>query len=293
VEGYTAQQGERVVAHFNAVSTGYFDTLGIRLITGRDFNTRDTRDSPRVCIVNEAFVRQYLPDGLAVGRHIGLGPDPSARPDVEIVGVIGDAKYENLRDAAPRQVYIPFSQNLGSTGTVVYIRTTEDPAAFFGTVRSTLREMDATLPVYGMRTLEDQVDRSLLTERMIAMLAGAFGTLAMLLAMVGLYGVMSFTVARRAKEIGIRMALGAKANNVLGMMMREVAILMLGGIAIAVPVYLAVARYIRSQLYGIEPDDLINIAAVSLFVLAIGFISGYIPSRRALHVDPIRSLRYG
>ena len=292
VEGYTPQQGERVVAHFNAVSAGYFDTLQIRLIAGRDFNSRDTRDGPRVCIVNQAFVRQYFRDGLAVGRHIGVGPDLSARPDVEIVGVVGDAKYENLRDAAPRQVYIPFSQNLANTGAVVYVRTTEEPAAFFGTVRSTLNEMDSALPVYGMRTLEDQVDRSLLTERMIAILAAAFGTLATLLAMVGLYGVMSFTVARRAREIGIRMALGAQSNNVLRMMMREVAILMLGGIAIAVPAYIAVARYIRSQLYGIEPNDLLNIAAVSVFLFAIGFIAGYIPSRRALRVDPIRSLRY-
>ena len=292
VEGYTPQQGERVFAHFNAVSAGYFDTLQIRLIAGRDFNSRDTRDGPRVCIVNQAFVRQYFRDGLAVGRHIGVGPDLSARPDVEIVGVVGDAKYENLRDAAPRQVYIPFSQNLANTGTVVYVRTTEEPAAFFGTVRSTLNEMDSALPVYGMRTLEDQLDRSLLTERMIAILAGAFGTLATLLAMVGLYGVMSFTVARRAREIGIRMALGAQSNNVLRMMMREVAILMLGGIAIAVPAYIAVARYIRSQLYGIEPNDLLNIAAVSVFLFAIGFIAGYIPSRRALRVDPIRSLRY-
>jgi len=292
VEGYTPQQGERVAAHFNAVSAGYFDTLQIRLIAGRDFNSRDTRDGPRVCIVNQAFVRQYFRDGLAVGRHIGIGPDLSARPDVEIVGVVGDAKYENLRDVAPRQVYIPFSQNISNTGTVVYVRTTEEPVAFFGTLRSTLHEMDSALPVYGMRTLEDQVDRSLLTERMTATLAGAFGTLATLLAMVGLYGVMSFTVARRAREIGIRMALGAQANNVLSMMMHEVAILMLAGIAIAVPAYIAVARYLRSQLYGIEPNDLLNIAAVSVFLLAIGFIAGYIPSRRALRVDPIRSLRY-
>jgi putative ABC transport system permease protein len=292
VEGYTPPQGERVVAHFNAVSPGYFDTLGIRLIAGRDFSAGDTNDRPRVCIVNEGFASKYFPDGLAVGRHIGQSPDPTARPDIEIIGVVSDAKYENLRDAAPRQVYIPFFQNQAVVGTVVYVRTSEESSAFLGTVRSKVQEMDPALPLFGIRSLEDQVDRSLMTERMIATLASAFGTLATLLAMIGMYGVMSFTVARRAKEIGIRMSLGAQTRNVLGMMMREVAFLMVSGIAIAIPAYIALARYIRSQLYGIEAGDPVNIAAAALFLLAIGLTAGYIPSRRALRVDPIRSLRY-
>jgi ABC-type antimicrobial peptide transport system permease subunit len=159
-------------------------------------------------------------------------------------------------------------------------------------VRSKVQEMDPALPLFGMRTLEDQVDRSLMTERMIATLASAFGSLATLLAMIGMYGVMSFTVARRAKEIGIRISLGAQAKNVLGMMMREVAFLMLSGIAIAIPTCIALARYIRSQLYGIDAGDPTNITAAALVLLAIGLIAGYIPSRRALRVDPIRSLRY-
>src|SRR5262249_5737121 len=183
-------------------------------------------------------------------------------------------------------------QNMGIGGTVVYVRTAQDPSAFYGTVRSTIENMDAALPVVGMRTLRDQVDRSLMTERMIATLAAEFGSLATLLAMIGLYGVMSFTVARRAREIGIRLSLGAQAKNVLGMMMREVAILMLSGILIAVPAYIGLARYIRSQLFGIEAGDPINLAIAALFLLAVGLLAGYIPSRRALRVDPVRSLRY-
>jgi predicted permease len=292
VEGYTSHQGERVIAYYNAVSPGYFDTLGIRLIAGRDFGARDTRESPKVCIINEAFARQYFPHGFAIGRHIGQNPDPAAKPDIEIVGVVADAKYDNLRDDVRGQVYIPQAQNLGNSGAIVYLRTVGDPAALIPSVRSTLQSMNPNLPIYEMRTLEDQADRNLLTERMIAALASGFGTLATILAVIGLYGVMSFTVARRTREIGIRVSLGAQSKNVLSLMMREVVILIVIGIAIAVPAYLAVAGYIKSQLYGIAPNNPLNIAAATLTLLAIGLLAGYIPSRRALRIDPVSTLRY-
>jgi predicted permease len=291
VEGYKAQQGENMNPHFNAVSSGYFATLGIPIIAGRDFNAKDLSNGPKVCIVNETFARKYFPRGLAVGRHLGEGNDAGTKTNIEIVGVVGDAKYDNLRDVTPRQVFTPVSQMEANTQTTVYVRTAEDPAAFFGTVRSALRQMDENLPVYAMRTLEDQVDRNLVTERMIATLSSAFGSVATILAMIGLYGVMSFTVARRAREIGIRITLGAQPNNVFRMMMREVGILMLSGIAIAIPAYIALARYIRSQLYGIEPGDPLSIAAAAVLLLTIGLIAGYIPSRRAVRVDPIQVLR--
>jgi predicted permease len=294
VEGYKAAQNESTFVYFNMVSPGYFDTLGIPVIAGRDFDTRDATNldptfRARVCIVNETFVRKYFPDGRAVGRRVGIGIDPGTPTNIEIIGVVRDTKYDKLRGDTPTQMFMPL---FVSPGTVVYVRTAGDPAALFGTVRAALREMDENLPIFAMRTLEEQVDRSLLTERMIATLSSAFGSVATLLALVGLYGVMSFTVARRAREIGIRISLGAQANNVLGMMMREVAIVMLLGIAIAIPAYMALARYIRSQLYGIEPGDPLHIAAAALFLLVIGLIAGYIPSRRALRVDPIRVLRY-
>jgi predicted permease len=292
IEGYTRHQDERVIAYYNAVSPGYFDTLGIRLIAGRDFGARDTRESSKVCIINEAFARQYFPDGVTIGRHIGQSFDPAAKPNVEIVGVVADSKYDNLREDAPRQVYIPQAQNLGNSGAVVYLRTARNPAALIASVRATLHSMDPNLPIYEMRTLEDQADRNLLTERMIAALAAGFGTLATILAMIGLYGVMSFTVARRTREIGIRVSLGAQSKNVLSLMMREIVILIVIGIAIAVPAYLAVAGYIRSQLYGIAPNNPLNIAAATLTLLAIGLLAGYIPSRRALRIDPVSILRY-
>ena len=295
VEGYTPQPDDRMFTHFNAVSNGYFNTMGIPIISGRDFDARDTTNLDpnnllRACIVNESFARKYFPDGRAVGRHIGMGNRPGTPTNIEIVGVVRDSNYDKLRGDIPAQMFVPIV--LGTPATVVYMRSAATPASLFETVRSTVRELDANLPLFGMRTMEEQVDRSLVTERMIATLSGAFGTVATLLALIGLYGVMAFTVARRTREIGIRISLGAQANNVLGMMMREVVVVMLAGIAIAIPAYMGVARFIRSQLFGIEPGDPFHIAAAALFLLVIGLVAGYIPSRRALRVDPIRVLRY-
>jgi predicted lysophospholipase L1 biosynthesis ABC-type transport system permease subunit len=243
-----------------------------------------------VCIINETFARKYFPIGQAVGNHVGMGTNPGTPTNIEIVGVVRDAKYDNLRSDTPTQMFVPIGS--AAPGTVVYVRTTVEPAALFGAVQATVRHLDENLPLFAMRTLEEQVDRSLVAERMIATLSSAFGSLATQLALIGLYGVMSFAVATRAREIGIRISLGAQATNVLGLMMREVAVVMLTGIAIAIPVYMALAHYIRTQLYGIEPADPIHIAAAALFLFAVGLIAGYIPSRRALRVDPIRVLRY-
>jgi predicted permease len=288
VEGHTSQD-ENVFTYFNMVSAGYFDTLRIPLLAGRDFDERDAANPQRVCIINETFARKFFQNGLAVGRHIGMGVAPGTPTDIEIIGVVRDSKYDNLRAETPIQMFVPIR---GDAGTVAYVRTSVEPAALFGAIRSTVQHMDPDLPIYAMRTMEEQVDRNLITERMIATLSSAFGTLATLLALIGLYGVMSFLVAQRAREIGIRVSLGARATHVLGMMMREVIVVMLGGIAIAIPIYVALAGYMRSQLYGIEPTDPLYIGAAGLFLFAVGLIAGYIPSRRALRVDPIRVLRY-
>jgi predicted permease len=295
IEGYTPRPDESTFTHFNAISSGYFSTLGTPLLDGRDFDERDTTNIDRnnllrVCIVNEAFARKYFADGRALGRHVGMGNRPGTQTNIEIVGVVRNASYDKLRGDMPAQIFVPMV--IAAPTGVVYVRSSIAPEALFETVRSTVREMDANLPLFDMRTLEQQVDRSLVTDRMIAVLSSAFGTLATLLALIGLYGVMAFTVTRRAREIGIRVSLGAQASNVLGMMMREVCIVMLAGIAIAIPVYIAIARFIRSQLYGIQPNDPFHIAAAAVALFVIGLIAGLVPSRRALRVDPIRVLRY-
>jgi predicted permease len=288
IEGHTSQD-ENVFTYFNMVSSRYFDTLRIPLLAGRDFDERDAANPQRVCIINETFARKFFQGGLAVGRHIGMGVAPGTQTNIEIIGVVRDSKYDNLRSETPIQMFVPMR---GNPGTVVYVRTGVEPVSLFGTIRSIVQHKDPDLPIFAMRTMEDQVDRNLITERMIATLSSAFGTLATLLALIGLYGVMSFVVTQRTREIGIRVSLGARGTHVLGMMMREVVFVMLSGIAIAIPIYVALASYMRSQLYGIEPTDPFYIGAAGLFLLAIGLLAGYIPSRRALRVDPIRVLRY-
>ena len=297
VEGYTPRPDELVFTHFNAISSGYFTTLGIPLLSGRDFDARDTANigpdnALRSCIVNEAFARKYFSDGQALGRHIGMGNQPGTQTTIEIVGVVRNSSYDKLRGDIPAQMFIPFVRRLGAPATVVYLRTTADPATLFDAIRPTVRDMDDNLPLFSVRTMEEQIDRSLVTERMIATLSSAFGAVATVLALIGLYGVMAFAVARRSREIAIRVSLGARKSNVLGMMMREVAVVMFAGIAIAVPAYIGFARFIRSQLYGVQPDDPFHIAAAALFLLAVGLIAGYIPSRHALRVDAIQVLRY-
>lgn len=290
VEGYKAQQGENMNPHFNAVSPGYFATMGIPLLAGRDFTVADAKEKEaKVCIVNETFARKYFPQGNAVGHHIGQGNDPGTKTEIEIVGVIGDAKYDSMRDTIPRQVFLPYSQG-GSA--VVYVRTTQNPSIFFGAVRAMMREIDPNLPIHSMRTLQDQVARNLITERMIASLSGSFGFLATILAVIGLYGVMSFSVARRSREIGIRVTLGARPGNVVRMVMREVGFLLVAGVVIAIPAYIGLSRFIRSQLYGIDAGDPLTIVSAATLLLTVGLIAGYIPSRRAVRVDPIKVLRH-
>jgi predicted permease len=290
VEGYEPPANEPLFTHFNMVSPRYFETLGIPVLAGREFDTRDRiPDRATVAIVNETFARKYFTDGRALGRHIGMGNAPGTTTNIEIVGIVRDSKYDKLRGDTPAQMFVPLAP---AGGTVVYVGSTGEPGALFGSIRAAIREMDPNLPLYGVRTLQDQVDQSLVTERLIATLSTAFASVATLLALIGLYGVMTYTVARRAREIGIRVSLGARAANVLFLMMREAVTLIATGLAIAIPLYIAVSHYIRAQLYGIEPDDPLHITAAAVFLLVIGLLAGYIPSRRALKVDPMHVLRY-
>lgn len=292
VEGYRSKEGEDMNPHFNAVSPGFFETLQVPIIQGRDFSERDNNDTPKICIVNEIFARKYFPDGLAVGRHIGQGGDSATKVDIEIVGVVKDMKYENLRDNPPRQVFVPLLPVKRVSGVTYYVRTSANPAQFYTTVRSTLRSMDSNLPLYGMRTLQDQLDRSLVTERMIATLSSAFGILATVLAIIGLYGVMTSTITKRSREIGIRMALGAQPQAVIRLVLAEVLVLVAAGVALALPAYFALARFVQSQLYGITISDASTLIAATILISGVALLAGFLPARRAARVDPIQVLRY-
>jgi predicted permease len=287
----------------NAVSPGYFKTMGIPLLAGRDFDDRDVRfeaadpkaDGPppyKVAIVNDSYAKHYFGDRNPVGRHIGFGTNPGTKTPIEIIGVVKDAKYSGVRDDIPRQVFFAFMEDDFAGGAVMYVRTMSRTDAAFGSIRQVVRQLDANIPIYNLRTLDHQIDQSLLNDRIIATLSAAFGVLATLLAVIGLYGVMAYTVARRTREIGVRMALGAVAGDVVWLVMREVVVLVAIGVAGGLAASLALTRYVQSQLFGVTRTDPATMALAALGLAVVACLAGYIPAVRASRSDPMHALRY-
>jgi predicted permease len=302
IEGYEPKPGENMNPFCNAVSPGYFKTLGISLLAGRDFDDRDVSFEPgdpeaqvpayKVAIVSENFARHYFKDQSPIGRHIGFGGNPGTKTPIEIIGVVKDAKYTGVRDEIPRTVYFAFMENAFAGGAVMYVRTAARPEAAFGSIRQAMQQLDPNIPMYNTRTLEAQADQSLLNERLVATLSSAFGVLATLLAVIGLYGVMAFTVARRTREIGVRMALGAVQGDVIWLVMREVVILVGSGMLLGLAGAWALSRYVSSQLYGVGGTDPVTIVAAVAILGGVALLAGYIPARRATRVNPVLALRY-
>ncbi|SPE34951.1 conserved membrane hypothetical protein [Candidatus Sulfopaludibacter sp. SbA6] len=291
IEGYLAKPGEDMAPWYNAVTPGYFEAMGMHLLAGRDFSAKDDMKAPRVAIVNASFARHYFGDRPAVGHRMGQGTDPGTPTDMEIVGVVNDTRYENLRTDIHREYFVCGLQR-ELYGPTVYVRTEREPESAFHSIRAAVRELDPNLPIIDMKTLEHQLDESLVTERMIATLSAIFGVLATALAIIGLYGVMAYMVARRSREIGIRMALGARSGNVVWLIMREVLVLVAAGVACGLPAAYGLTRVIRAQLYGVEPTDPLSIALATLLLSGVALMAGYLPARRAAGYDPVRVLRY-
>lgn len=246
VEGYNPSQREkRSAPYMNNISPGYFDTMGVPIVEGRDFTVGDTQEVkhgdapdswvPAFVIVNETFAKRFLAGRDPIGRRIGFGIDPGTKTDMEIIGVVKDIKYTNLRDEIPPQAFLPYLARRYAGDMTVYLRTTLDENQVFSAARSKVRELDANVPLFAMRSETTQLSNSLKTERLIASLSAVFGLLAVSLAAVGLYGVMAYSVTRRTREIGIRMALGAIQGNVIWMVMREVLVLVMLGILAGLP----------------------------------------------------------
>ncbi len=288
VEGHHAKDGEDMQAFMNAISPGYFATMGIPLLEGRDFDRRDVRQDAKVAIVNEKFARHFFGDRSPIGRHLGHGR-PGGKLEIEIVGMVADSLYEGPREGIRRQVFVP---DWGKDSAAFYVRGSLPSSALYGAVRAAVKRLDPAMPIYELKTLGRQLDESLLSERLIALLSAGFGLLATLLATVGLYGVMAFAVARRTKELGLRMALGAARGNVIWMVMREVLLLLGIGLAVGIPTAAALGTLVSTQLYGVKAQDP-WIAGGSVVVLAaVGVIAGMIPALRASRIDPILALRY-
>jgi predicted permease len=295
VEGHQAKNGEDMQAFMNAVSPGYFQTMKTPFLEGRDFKDSDRWDvtgSDRdagVAIVNRRFAEYFFPGRSAVGKRIGPDVGPAPKLSVEIVGVVADSLYEGPREGVHRQVFVP---NRGKNSAAFYVRTLTPSATSYSAVRSAVRQLDAAIPVYGMKTVESQLDETLLTDRLIAMLSAGFGLLATLLATVGLYGVMAFVVARRRKELGIRLALGAQPGFVMWLVMREVLLLLAIGLAFGIPAAMGLGRYVAAQLYGIQAHDPAIAGSTVALLTMVSAAAGLIPAQRASRIDPILALRH-
>ena len=288
VEGHQAKDGEDMQAYMNMLSPGYFSTMKIPLLEGRDLRPGEAADPPHVAIVNRRFAEHFFPGKSALGRHLGFGDRPGTKLDIEIVGVAADSLYEGPREGVRRQVFLP---SWGKNGATFYARTRTASATAFTQIRGELHALDAGIPVYQMKTVEGQLDETLLTDRLIAMLSAGFGLLATVLASVGLYGVMAFVVARRRKEMGLRLALGADPGHVVWLVMQEVLVLLGLGLAVGVPAAIGLGRLVSTQLYGIQPNDpWLALATVALLAF-VSATAGFIPAYRAGRTDPNLALR--
>src|SRR5262245_61607527 len=294
----TIQTNERSTTdrsvRLNAVSPGFFATLGIRLIAGRDFDERDSRPlgeaGYRSAIVNQSFAKRYLAGRSPLGTRIGQGSGPDVKPNIQVVGVVADFSYRGLREES-EQAYFPIFEGERSGGTF-YVKVRGTPEVAFQSIRTIVHNADPALPITYFRTLDEQVNRSLSTERMLAALAGSFGTLALLLSLVGLYGVMSFVVTQRTREIGIRLALGATRRSAIWLVLRDALVMIAAGTALAVPCVWALGRLVELQLYDVKPTDPGTILAATLVLCSTALGAAVIPARRASAVNPTDALRF-
>ncbi|HLK68602.1 MAG TPA: ABC transporter permease [Bryobacteraceae bacterium] len=293
----TMQTDHRTVSdgiiNFNAVSPGFFSTLGVRVLAGRDFDQSDSHPpgeiGPRSAIVNQAFVKRYLAGRDPLGVLIARGGSSDVKPNCRIVGVVSDMSYRGLRDNS-EQVFFPLFEH-DDTGATFYIRVRGAPEQAIPSIRRLVRQDDPRLPILWFRTLDDQVNRSLYTERMLAALSGSFGALALLLSLIGLYGVMSFVVTRRTREIGIRLALGATRVSALRLVLRDAVTMIAAGVALALPCIAALGKLIQSQLFGVTATDPATLAGAAVVLAAGALAAAFIPAWRVSNVSPTDALR--
>jgi len=291
VEGFEAGPDTNTNASFNGVGPGYFKTMGIPLMMGREFARSDAFGTPKVAIVNQAFVKKFNLGGAPLGKRFALG-GPAAKPDIEIVGIAQDAKYSDVKREVPPQYFLPYRQEERLGYAFFYVRTAVPPEQLLSTIPTVLRKLDASLPLGDIKTLETQIRENVAQDRVISTLSLAFAVLATVLAAIGLYGVLAYTVSQRTREFGLRMALGADGGRVRGMVLKQVAVMALIGGAIGLVVAVGVGRLAESLLFQMKGYDplVMGASVVALGVVAMG--AGFIPALRASKIDPMNALRY-
>ena len=288
VEGYTPREGERMSTDATWVSSDYFKALEIPFVSGRDFDERDRIGAPKVVIVNEKMAKYFFGTTDVIGKRIGL----DSVPDRTIIGVVKDAQYVNLRESVRRHFYIPTTQEETLTGLTLHVKTRADTSVVAEQLRAELKALDPHLPLYNIKSLSTEIDESLVQERLVTWLSAAFGLLATLLTALGLYGVLTFSVARRTREIGIRVALGAQRRDVFRLIMVRGVVLVVVGVAVGVAASIAFSRLLSALLFGVTPNSVTTLAAVSAGLIAVALLACYLPARRATKVDPLVALRY-
>ena len=293
IPGRTLNQGPFRSVHLLYCSDSFLSTMHIAVVLGRDLSGEDRAGAPLVAVVNEAFAREYLGGENPIGIRIVLGEKPKVGDQpIEIVGVARDAHYSSVRADVPPTAYIPFMQHIDHLDRMAFaIRTNVQPLAIASAVRKRFAERDPSLPVAEMRTMDDQVSESIHTERLFAGLVSGFGALASLLAAIGLFGVMAYSVARRTREIGIRLALGATPGGVRWMVLREGMVIVAVGLAVGLPSALALSRLVETMLYGLKPHDAASFTLAALVMAGIAAAAAWSPARRASGTDPVAALR--
>ncbi|MGB8475959.1 MAG: ABC transporter permease [Candidatus Acidiferrum sp.] len=278
--------------NYESVSPGYFSTLGVPLLAGRELTEADGATAPKVAIASESMVKRFFPGRDPLGMHFAFGGGNKVKPDIEIVGVVKDVKQAHVNGAVEPYVYVPYAQVPKVAAMTFYVRSTRDPLLLGTALQGEVRQMDPNLPVYDLKTMDRVVDEDLFSARMVAVLSASFAGLAGLLAALGIYGVLAYVVVQRTREIGIRMALGAVASQVRLLIIKEVGLMVLIGVAVGLPAAYGLARFSESLLYGVHAGDPAVYAAGLALIALIALAACFLPARRATRVDPLVALRY-
>jgi predicted permease len=291
VEGLVPKKDEDMDSRFDHIGPGYFSTMGITIVMGRELGPQDT-NGIHTAVINQTFEKRFFHGTNPIGKHV-RDTYPGNPTDMEVVGVVADAKYNSLREQSVPRIYAALFNPMWDQNAAVYeVRTYADPAAVSTALRQAVQETSESLPPITIHTMSGLVDESLQTDRFIEKLSGAFGVLALVLASIGLYGIMAYTVARRTRDIGIRLALGAEPGNVLRQVLVETLALVLIGVAIGVPAAVGGSYFVRSMLYGLGVADPVALTLAALMLVSVAALAGFLPARRASKVDPMVALRY-
>jgi predicted permease len=285
------RHSDAVRVQTNCVGVAFFQTMGIPVLRGRGFNDGDTASSPKIAVVNAALARKFFPHQSPIGQTFEADSEDVPGP-IEIVGVAADTRYADMRSATPPTFYIPYQQRLDASRMVIELRTAAAPGSVLPQVRAEVESLDRDLPMIDVRTMKQQVKSTFADEQALAQLTGCFSILALALACIGIYGIMAYTVSARTGEIGLRIALGATATQVIGRILREALWLAGFGIMIGLAAALWLARFIGSMLYGLGIADPLTLGATALLLISVSMLAAFAPARRASHIDPIRALRH-